>query len=116
MTTYADLPPADRIRGAAARSLARLPGALKRALAREVPHEIDSLRLDPDVRAMLGAAELAGREKLGDTPLELERKRFVHETVAIEGPPERLYDVRDLTVPGPAGPLAARLYSPPPAE
>ncbi len=36
--------------------------------------------------------------------------------MAIEGPPERVYDVRDLTVPGPAGPLAARLYSPPPAD
>ena len=81
-----------------------------------MPDEIDSLRLDLDVRAMLGAAELAGREKLGDRPLDSERRRFVNETVAIEGPPERVYDVRDLTIPGPAGPLAARLYSPPPAE
>ena len=116
MTTYADLPPADRIQGAAARSLSRLPAPLKRALARGVPHEIDSQRLDPDVRAMLGAAELSGREKLGDTPLDVERRRFVNETVAIEGPPERVYDVRDLAIPGPAGPLAARLYSPPPAD
>ena len=89
---------------------------MKLALAREVPDEIDSLRLDLDVRAMLGGAELAGREKLGDRPLDAERRRFVNETVAIEGPPERVYDVRDLTIPGPAGPLAARLYSPPPAE
>ena len=116
MTAYADLPPADRISGAAARSLPRLPAALKRALAREVPDAIDSLRLDLDVRAMLGAAELAGREKLGDQPLDVERRRFVNETVAIEGPPERIYDVRDLTIPGPAGQLAARLYSPPPAD
>ena len=116
MPSYAELPPAERIRGGAARGLSRLPRPLKLALAREVPDEIDSLRLDLDVRVMLGGAELAGRDKLGDHPLDLERARFAHETVAVEGPPERVYDVRDLTVPGPAGPMAARLYSPPPAE
>jgi acetyl esterase len=114
MPAYADLPLADRVRGMAARSLHRLPTALKRALAREVPEAIDGLELDLDVRAMLGAAEISGREKLGDQPLDSERQRYVHETVAIEGPPGRLYDVRELTIPGPAGDLAARLYTPAP--
>jgi acetyl esterase len=112
VTTYADLPPLERFRGAAARSLHRLPSPLKRALARGVPDAIDGLDLDLDVRAMLGAAQLSGRDKLGDRPLDVERRRFVRETVAIEGPPDRLYDVRDLTLPGPAGSLAARLYTP----
>ena len=44
-----------------------------------MPDEIDSLRLDLDVRAMLGGAELAGRDKLGDRPLDAERRRFVNE-------------------------------------
>jgi len=114
--TYAELPAAARAQGSAARGLARLPRAVKLALAREVPDEIDSQRLDLDVRAMLGAAELAGRDKLGDRPVSEARTRFAAETVAIEGPPERVYDVRELDIPGPAGPIRARLYSPPPAE
>lgn len=116
MTAYDRLSPAERALGAASRSLRGLPSPLKRLIARGLPDEIDSHRLDPDVRAMLGGSELLGREKLGERPIEQARKRFTAEIVALEGPPPRIYHVEDLTIPGPGGPLSARLYSPPPRE
>ena len=109
MPAYAELPASERIRGTAARSLPRLPAPAQAGAGPGGAGRDRLARLDPDVRAMLGGAELSGRDKLGDQPIEAERRRFVRETVAIEGPPERVYDVRDLTLPGPAGPLAARL-------
>jgi len=116
MTAYDRLSPAARAQGAAARSLGGLPGPLKHLIARGLPDEIDSQRLDPDVRAMLGGAGRLGREKLGDRPIEDTRRRFTQEIVAVEGRQPHVYDVEDLTVPGPAGAIRARLYSPPPRE
>lgn len=116
MTAYDRLPPVARVEGAVSRRLPGLPLPLKRLLSRGLPDEIDGQRLDRNVRAMLGAAELVGREKLGEDPIEKTRRRFRNEVVAVEGPQPRVYDVQELTIPGPDGPLAARLYSPPPRE
>lgn len=116
MSAYDRLEPFHRAEGAVARLLPGLPEPVKRLLARGLPEEIDSQRLDPDVRAMLGGAEQMGREKLGERPIEQTRKQFTQEIVAIEGPQPHVYDVADATIPGPAGAIPARLYSPPPSE
>lgn len=116
MTAYDRLPPLAKAQGAAARGLPGLPRALKELLSRGLPDELDSQRLDPNVRAMLGGAELSGRDELGDRPVEQARRRFTAEIVAMEGPQPRVYNVENLAIPGPAGVIAARLYSPPPRE
>ncbi len=70
--------------------------------------------LDPDLANMLRALEALGSPSLaGDTP-EIARKRFRRLTVGMRRP-EAIPEVdstEKLEVPGPAGPLPARLYRP----
>jgi len=114
--SYETLSAVQRAEGAGARRIQSLPAAAQRMLAGTVPAAIDGQTLDPTLRAVLGSRERRGIPELGSGPLDAARERFVTEIVATEGPQPRVYDVRELTVPGPAGPLGARLYSPPPAE
>lgn len=82
----------------------------KLAASRAEP--VDGRTLDPDLAAMLALDDRTGHSDLRNLPPSRARRRLESD-VLITGPP-RLETVRheDLTLPGPAGPLALRLYSP----
>ncbi len=103
---------ADRLRGAAARTIGRLPEAAQVALAGSPPPEIDGQRLDPAVHAVLSLnphddASAVVRHDPARARADLRREVF-----AIAGTPTPVGDVRDLVVEGAEGPLDARLYTP----
>ena len=107
----------DRLRGAAARALARLPAAVQDRLADAVPGgpapEVDGQRLDPALRLVLalnpGGAGDAARVRADPVAA---RHRLRREVLALRGRPTPVGSVADLVVDGAAGLLDARLYRP----
>ncbi|MGD9985956.1 alpha/beta hydrolase [Pseudonocardia sp.] len=92
-----------------------LPRPLKRLIAGP-PVRIDDQQLDLDLQLLNRVGELLSSEnedRLGEAALAEQRRQadFAAEIVAV-GAPDDIETV-DLTVPGAAGPLAARLYVPP---
>jgi len=79
------------------------------------PPEIDGQRLASDVHALLRMAELVGAESFADgMPVDRARSMTRAEAaVAAAQPPIPMARVEELQLPGPAGPLPARLYVPP---
>jgi acetyl esterase len=87
-----------------------LPPRLQVRLSGRPPIVVDGQRLDPGVQLML-----ATRDRLGDPPPETlsvkEGRAYTAREAAIaRGRKVPVGEVRDLTVPGAAGPLPARLY------
>lgn len=97
------------------RALCALPPRLQRA-AFGRPPTIDGQRLDPDIHVLLQLAKLGGEGSVtaGRSP-EQARARTRREAAIAAGPPRPMARVEALSVPGPAGPLPARLYVPPSA-
>jgi len=94
------------------RACCRLPRAAKLSLFGRPP-VIDGQRLDLDMLVVLGLARRVGRETLtGGLPPELARPYVERDAAAGSGPPLPMASVRSLQIPGPARPLAARLYVP----
>lgn len=77
------------------------------------PPSIDGRRLDPTMQVMLRLAEAVDRSTMiGGLPPP-EARRYVEEDAAAgRGRPLPMASVADLSYPGPAGPLPARLYVP----
>ncbi|MDT0632373.1 alpha/beta hydrolase [Rubrivirga sp. S365] len=111
----------DRVRGAAARALGRLPAPLQDALADALPGgpapAVDGQRLDPAVRLLLalnpdgaGNASHVRADPVGA------RARLRREVLGLAGRPTAVGRVQNLVVGGAAGPLDARLYRPAHAE
>ena len=72
----------------------------------------DSARLDPQARAVLERAAASGNPPLYELSAA-EARRVYRETRATLAPvPPRVAEVRELSIPGPAGALRARLYRP----
>lgn len=107
---------ADRATGAIARSLPKLPAALKPRLAGGAPIVVDGLTLDPDIQLMLAARKLSGEPELHELSVQKARSEYRRQFGSIAPAPLLVYDVGDMTFPGPAGEVGARLYSPPPRE
>ncbi|MGI9182869.1 MAG: alpha/beta hydrolase [Longimicrobiaceae bacterium] len=102
----------DRLRGAAARSLCRLPAPLQIRLSRRPPVRIDGQTLDPTLQLLLAARPKGIRTPLtAGSPAEA-RRRFRREGLSVRGRATAIGAVRDLTVTGGAGPLRARHYAP----
>jgi acetyl esterase/lipase len=116
VTHIPEITAADRVSGAVARSLHKLPGPLKPRLSGGRPVVVDGLTLDPDVQLMLAARELAGEPELHDLSVAEARTSYRRQFGSIAPAPERVYDVQDLTIPGAAGDIPARWYTPPPRE
>jgi acetyl esterase len=106
------LTPADRVERAGARLLGRLsPRAARRLAGR--PIVVDGQTLDPQIQLVLKLGErrgLGGWKALG---AEGARREVRRSALVTARPRPRVAAVADLTVPGPAGPLAARRYTPP---
>jgi acetyl esterase/lipase len=104
------LTPRDRFAGGLARVVCGLPPALQRSLAGR-PVVIDGQQLETEIQLLLRLQELAPETDLTEMSPEESRLDLLRIALAFEGPkvPAR---VDPLTLPGPAGPMAARLYVP----
>jgi acetyl esterase len=108
------LTPNDRVERAGARVLARLSPRTARILAGR-PVVVDGQTLDPQIQLVLKLGEkrgLGGWKALG---AEGARRQVRRSALVTARPTPRVAAVADLTIPGPAGPLPARRYDPPPA-
>ncbi|OXR43669.1 Carboxylesterase NlhH [Nocardia cerradoensis] len=101
-------PRAERAARSAVRWITLLPPSLKRLITGK-PVCIDGQQLDLDIQ--LGARLLSSGGNFDSTPIR--RLRSQSATAArIHGDPLPLENIRDITIPGPAGEIPARLYRP----
>lgn len=87
-----------------------LPERVQRALVRR-PVVIDGLRLATETQLLLALQRFAREPGLAVRPLAESRAAVLRQS-AVAGGRQPIRDVRDLTVDGAEGPLAARLYIP----
>jgi acetyl esterase len=107
------LTPADRLERAGARVLGRLtPRAARRLAGR--PVVVDGQTLDPQIQLVLKLGERRGLGAWKALGAEGARRQVRRSALVTARPLPRVAAVADLTVPGPAGPLPARRYTPPP--
>ena len=92
-----------------AAAVLRLPPALVRRLAGK-PVRIDDQELHPQVQIALRLAALTGGSEL--LPVAQARARRRRDARIFSGPRIDVARVEELELPGPDGPLAARLYAP----
>jgi acetyl esterase len=102
--------PRERIESAFAGLIARLPGPAIRRLAGK-PVRLDGQQLHPQVQIALRLEERLGGSEI--VPVAEKRARRLRDARVFAGKTIELERVRDLELPGPAGPIAARLYVPP---
>jgi acetyl esterase len=110
------LPP--RIEHRVVRTVCRLPSWLQRALA-GAPARLDGQELAPEIAFLLRLAALAGDRSIaeGRTPAQARAENRRGAAVVAQRPPLPMARVEPLTIPGPAGPIPARLYvGPQPAD
>jgi acetyl esterase len=71
-----------------------------------------SVRLDPEIEAVVAAMQALPGPPPADVPIEEARAGHEAETAELSGPGQTVAEVRDHAVPGPAGDIAVRVYSP----
>jgi acetyl esterase len=106
------LPP--RIEHLTLRAACGLPAGLQRLLFGAPPH-LDGQVLAPEMQALLRLAALAGDESVSDSGelgVQQARARIRSGTAASTGRKLPVDAVTELSLPGPAGELAARFYEP----
>lgn len=95
------------------RTLASLPSAWALRLSGGTPTRGDDGVLDPTVQLILSLQRRRGLAGLAAETPEATRARLRRQTALVAGAPTPVGRVREMTVPGADGPLAARLYAPP---
>jgi acetyl esterase len=115
MADFPEMTTSDRLNGRIARSLQHLPATAKAQLAGR-PIVIDGQQLDTEVQLLLAARKLARDPELHELTVDEGRVSYRRQFGSLAPPPERVHHVEDLTLPGPAGPIAARWYSPSPGD
>ncbi|MFG2725665.1 alpha/beta hydrolase [Streptomyces canus] len=100
----------DRVARAVMRTVGALPARAQRALGGR-PVRIDGQELHPEIQLALRLLHLTAGKTFEQLPLSRGRAQISSEAWVF-GDRRPVTTVRDLTVPGPAGPLPARLYSP----
>jgi acetyl esterase len=94
-----------------ARALYALPDrALQRTLGQ--PVVVDGQQLDVEVQLALKLLELAGAPSVETLSVSDARAQVANDARKFEGRKLQVAEVRSVTLPGPAGPLEARLYVP----
>ena len=68
--------------------------------------------LDPDIQAIVDAMEAAPGPPAHLVPVAQARAAHEAESVALGGPGEPVAEVRDVTAPGPGGPIPIRVFRP----
>lgn len=94
------------------RVLGALPPAAQLRLAGKAPLVRDGQTLAPELQLLFQLVKLRGGPGLTDLPLEQSRKKYRSDVLVSSGAPVAVRAVRDLEIPGPAGPLRARHYQP----
>lgn len=95
------------------RTVVGLPATWAVRLAGGVPTQGDGGVLDPTIQLILWLQHKRGLAGLAATTPQATRDRMRRQTALVTGEPTAVGAVRDLTVPGPDGPLPARHYAPP---
>lgn len=103
---------AERLRGRAAALLDHMPAALRRRLGGGAV-EIDGQTFDPTLQAVLALNPRGDRGRMIREDPAGTRAILRREALAARPSPTPVAGVRDLTIEGAAGPLDARLYTPP---
>jgi acetyl esterase/lipase len=101
----------DRLSGTLARFMCGLPPPLKRALAGQ-PVEIDGQTLESEVQLLLKLTKLSPEPELETLSAPQARAELVRLVLALEGRKLSVARVEEIELPGPAGPIGARLYVP----
>ncbi len=99
----------ERLKGLTARLVSGLPGPLIRLLAGR-PVRLDGQQLDPQIQLALRLEGLLGTDLV---PVAEARRRRRRDARVFAGPRIEVERVSDRELPGPAGPIGARLYVPP---
>lgn len=92
--------------------LLRLPSPILSALAGAPPPTLDGQRLDPAMHIAIAARRRLGLRALETLTPERARPEFERQLALVDLPPAPVARVEAVEVPGPAGPLPARLYVP----
>ncbi|QBJ97330.1 alpha/beta hydrolase [Rhodococcus sp. ABRD24] len=88
-----------------------LPGSLQRLLAgRQI--RVDGQELNTEIQLMLRMLALLPDSDFEQLPLEQSRAQIDMEARLVGGRPIPMQSVQDITLPGPAGEIPARLYRP----
>ena len=95
-----------------ARLLSALPPRAQVALSGRPPVRVDGQTLEPDLQLALSVLERRGAPPLQTMPPAEAREAYRRQSTVSGGEPVAVGDVRDLTVEGTQGPLAARHYTP----
>jgi acetyl esterase len=101
----------DRLTRIGVTLLGAIPPPLQRLLAGR-PIRIDGQTLEPEVQLALRALALVAGPTFETLPVTAGRAQIAAEAWAFGGRPTPVGHVRDLDVPGPAGPIPARWYGP----
>ncbi|MFN7955691.1 MAG: alpha/beta hydrolase [bacterium] len=110
---------AARVRIALARPLVRVGlgnRALRRWLARRRRDDVRGRGLDEHTAAVLGLDDVDGGSRIWRQTPAVARARLLESLAIVDEAPHAAVAVRDLALPGPAGPIAARLYEAPGLE
>jgi acetyl esterase len=110
VTWLSDL--AERAQGTIASGVLRLPSPLLRLLAGGGPVRIDGLELDADVQLALRLLTLGGQHPLADLGPVRAREEMARDARIFAGWPPAMGGIEPRVIPGPAGPIPARLYVP----
>lgn len=105
---------AAKVQGSAARLTANIPAPVQRKLAQLLgySHQEQYPDLDPHLQLLLAIRKLKGDSALVSSDPVKDRRHFSAEIAAITGKPTPVGEVKNLSFPGEAGTLAARLYVP----
>lgn len=103
-----------RVRGSllAIRAIDHLPDRVKIRLSGTAPVIVDGQQLDPQLQFLRSLRSRQKRPGLVEPTIDAGRARYRRETLAFRGPVTKVGAVRDMEIPGPAGPLRARHYAP----
>jgi acetyl esterase len=102
----------DRAQWAGSRLLTALPPSLQLRLSGGAPVVVDGQTLHPELQLLLHVRERIRTTALSELTPEHARGFTRAEARACAGRPTPVGAVRDLEIPGPAGPLRARHYAP----
>lgn len=96
---------------AAATIAGGLPAPVQRLLAGR-PVRVDGQQLDTEIQLMLRMLALLPDSDFEQLPLERSRAQIDMEARLVSGRPIRMASIESVIVPGPDGPIGARLYRP----
>ena len=105
------IPSRDGFESLIVRGLSALPSRAQQLLAGPRPIRIDGQQLEPEVQLTLRLMKLSGRSGFEDLPVAEARAEIRREAALYSGATIPIGRVDEVEVPGPGGPMAARLYS-----